>query len=115
MTSFRKDYSPSLVRHLDPSDHDAECVEVLPLYKLPPLTYNWDLLRNNRCTVRRLLERTHVVEEEEGSRLPAKVVIKDSGDLWCQLGITPIDIFHIILNKVALTNLLIMCTFKDRR
>jgi hypothetical protein len=39
----------------------------------------------------------------------------ERGSQWSRLEITPIGTFLILLNKGALTNLPITCTFKDRR
>jgi hypothetical protein len=80
-----------------------------------PLNSCWGLLRCSRCRLRRRLVRTLCsgrrwvwsVSRSSCCRL-------DWNSRRGQLCISPINIFLILLNEDALTNLLITCTFKDR-
>ena len=89
---------------------------MLPLKKLPPLNSSYGLLRCSRCRLRKLLvrppssgrRRIGTVSRSSRRRL-------DRSSWWSRLGITLIGIFLLLLHKGALTNLLITCTFKDRR
>jgi hypothetical protein len=106
---------------VDVADHDLRRVATLNVLRCfsrgsrLPLNISWGLLRNRRRRLRRQLVRT----PSSGRRRVGAVNRSSHRRLdWTsrrgRLGISPISIFLILLDKNALTDLLNTYTFKDR-